>query len=73
MEAEQYTSDANFWLGTDVFVDAQANPQGTPANAIVGILYRAICHANAHFIRPFDLGTPHSGKIRQLSIVQKAV
>ena len=73
MEAEQYTSDADFWHGTNVTVDANANPPGTPANAIVGILYRAACDANAHFIRPFDLGTPHSGKIRQLSIEQNAV
>jgi len=39
MEAEQYTSDAGFSVGTDVTVDANANLPGTPANAIVGILY----------------------------------
>jgi hypothetical protein len=38
MEAEQYTSDAGEWLGRTLFVDANANPPGTPANAIVGIL-----------------------------------
>ena len=39
MEAEQYTSDAGLSAGTDVTVDANANLPGTPANAIVGILY----------------------------------
>lgn len=39
MEAEQYTSDAGLWLDTDGEVNAHANPPGTPANAIVGILY----------------------------------
>jgi hypothetical protein len=39
MEAEQYTSDAGTSFNIDVTVDANANPPGTPANAIVGILY----------------------------------
>ena len=39
MEAEQYTSDASVWLDIDDFVNAHPNAPGTPANAIVGILY----------------------------------
>ena len=39
MEAEQYTSDAGRSVNTDVTVDANAYLPGTPANAIVGILY----------------------------------
>lgn len=39
MEAKQYTSSAGLSVDTDVTVDANANSPGTPANAIVGILY----------------------------------
>ncbi|NMX62998.1 hypothetical protein HBO15_12560 [Pseudomonas sp. WS 5111] len=39
MEAEQYTSDAGPWSGIDHFVNAHTNAPGTPANAIVGIMY----------------------------------
>ena len=38
MEAEQYTLDAGLWLDIDEFANVHANPPGTPANAIVGIL-----------------------------------
>ncbi|MGY4638228.1 hypothetical protein [Pseudomonas sp. TE24901] len=39
MEAEQYTLDAGLWLDIDDLVNVHANPPGTPANAIVGVLY----------------------------------
>ncbi|MGE1155093.1 hypothetical protein [Pseudomonas kitaguniensis] len=39
MEAEQYTLDAGLWLDIDNYANAQANPPGTPASAIVGVLY----------------------------------
>ncbi|WP_426135343.1 hypothetical protein [Pseudomonas sp. PWP3-1b2] len=41
MEAEQYTLDAGLWSDIDYFVNAQANPPGTPANAIVGVMYES--------------------------------
>ena len=39
MEAEQYTLDAGLWLDIDDLVNVHAHPPGTPANAIVGIMY----------------------------------
>ncbi|MCK1785496.1 MULTISPECIES: hypothetical protein [Pseudomonas] len=39
MEAEQYTLDAGLWMDIENFVNAHPNAPGTPANAIVGILY----------------------------------
>jgi len=39
MEAEQYTLDAGRWMDIENFINAHPNAPGTPANAIVGILY----------------------------------
>ena len=39
MEAEQYTLDAGLWMDIENFINAHPNAPGTPANAIVGILY----------------------------------
>ncbi len=57
MEAEQYSPDVNVRRGYDVAVDEHAKSHVHPLRRGSQDSVRAVWRPNAHFIRPFDLGT----------------